>query len=96
MTTAERAPRQDEAPPQYRLIGPVYVNDRLYDQGEIDRAGEKGIFIFFTGVPNQNMVPVNASAKKMAKDHPIEGTHPIDSLTVVGPGATVLAPNVSA
>lgn len=69
--------------PQYRLTGPVYVNDILYDQAMIDRAGDGGILIYFKGIPNVHMEPVNEAAREMAKKHPLSSMSVIDRLTQI-------------
>lgn len=92
--TDEPQPNGDTPParkevPQYRLTGPVYVNETLYDQGQIDRMEPQGgILIYFKGVPNVNMQPVNAAAKAMAKAHPLPEMNSIEALTKVVPTGT--------
>lgn len=75
--------------PQYRLIGPVYVNERLYTQGEIDRASEDGrpIVINFKGIPNMNMLPANDAAREMVRKNPLPTVSTIEALTRVTPDA---------
>lgn len=78
--------------PQYRLTGPVYVNETLYDQGAVDRAPEPGILIYFKGIPNHHMEPVNDAAREMVKKHPPSHMSAVDRLTQITPDAPTLGP----
>lgn len=71
MAADSSAPKARREPPQYRLTGPVYVNEILYDQAQIDRAGDEGIVIYFSGIPNANMKPMNEAAREMVEKHPL-------------------------
>lgn len=91
--TTQPAPPQAEGssePPKYRLTEPAYVNDRFYDQHLID--GGKAV-IFFEGIPGAHMHPMNEAARAMVKKHQPKRVNPVDELTIVGPGATVLTPH---
>lgn len=86
-----RTPQQASEVPKYRLTGPGYYNDVLYDQTAIDRAGDKGISIFFTGIPNHSMEPLNEAAEAMVDKYKPEYVDPLAPFTVIGgptPGST--------
>lgn len=71
--------------PKYRILAPCYINDVLYEQQQIDAAGEKGILIWFEGIPGPHLQPVNAAAKAMADKFPEanRANDPLNHLTVI-------------
>lgn len=80
------APSQGQAIPKYRLLAPAYINEQLYEQAQIDAAGDKGIVIFFDGIPGPHMQPLNAAAERMVEAHPeaMQTTDPLKHLHVIG------------
>lgn len=85
-----QAEGKSEEIPKYRLTEPAYINERHFDQHAID--GGKAV-IFFDGIPGAHMLPLNDAAKAMVKKHQPKRGNPVDELTIVGPGATVLTPH---
>lgn len=70
--------------PQYKLTGPVYLSDTMYyNQQMIDNAPAEGIIVYFTGIPNGNMEPVNDAAREMVEKHPVSRIDPLGTLTRV-------------
>lgn len=82
MSAKSSAPTKGEVP-QYRLSEVAYINDRLLQPGEV---------IYFEDPPGPHMMPLNDAAKAMVAKHKPTRVDPIESLTIVGPNATVLHP----
>lgn len=85
MSTDTQAAPAKKQQPQYRLVGPTYVNETLYTQSQIDAAPEPGICIYFKGVPNVSMQPLNEAAREMVAKHPLPNRDPLESLTSINP-----------
>ncbi len=73
----------DDSKPRYELTEQSYLGDVLY---------EEGAEVVFEGVPGPHMIPLNEAAEKMCEEHSkaMQVVDPIQALTVVGEGATVL------
>jgi len=93
--------------PKYELTEKAYIGDVLWDPAEpqhpitrrprgTDDAGDlKPLVIEYEGIPGPHMVPMNECARVMFETHQHQASrnlNPVDSLTIVGPGATVLQP----
>jgi hypothetical protein len=88
--------------PKYQVTEKCYLNEKFYDPetqpfedynpGEDDdNAGpqRKPIVIFFEGVPNYTMIPLNEAAKAMVEKHKAKPgvnseQNPINALSLVG------------
>lgn len=83
MATPQPTVKAKAEPPQYRLSEPAYIHDVLH---------EMGASIYFEGVPGPHMEPLNDAAQAMVEKHSkaMEKRDPINDLTLIGPGATVL------
>lgn len=82
--TPPTAPVRKEVP-QYRVIDETYVNDILYTRSQIENTPDPGVLIYFKGVPNVAMKPVNEAAREMVKKHPLPNRDPLESLTSINP-----------
>lgn len=94
--------------PKYALTEKAYIGDILYDpespvhpvtkrpRAEDAETGERApLVIEFEGIPGPHMTPTNDAARAMVQAHPkahAASINPVESLTTVGPGATVLQP----
>jgi hypothetical protein len=87
---AEAKPVVAKEPPRYLLTEPAFIDNQLFDQAMVDA---KKAIIHFDGIPGPHMHPLNESAKAMVAKHKPKKVDPVESLTVVGPGATVLKPH---
>lgn len=94
--------------PKYALTEKAYIGDILYDpengthpvtkrpRVQDPESGEFApLLVDYEGIPGAHMMPMNEAAKEMcvryAKQHGAN-INPVDGLTIVGPGATVLQP----
>ena len=67
---AKRASKEDGAErPKYRVTGKMYVDDQFIEPYVVDPATKsaKPVMIFWPGVPNQIMVPMNGPAREIHK-----------------------------
>lgn len=82
MTTPENtsAPQPRREVPQYRLTEPAYIDDVLYDEAQV-KAGLA--VIYFNGIPGPHMLPLNAAAKEMVKQHKPQRIDPLAAFSVI-------------
>lgn len=94
--------------PKYELTEKAYLGDILFNPEEQvnpltkrtrPRDPETGdlapLLIEYEGIPGPHMIPVNDAAKAMVAAHPrasAASINPVESLTIIGPNATVLQP----
>lgn len=105
---AEQFTKQFGHLPKYELTDKAYIGDILYNPEEAvhpltkrsrPRDQETGdlapLLIEYEGIPGPHMVPYNDAAKAMVAAHPrasAASINPVESLTIIGPNATVLQP----
>lgn len=92
MTRDASAPAQGQdaakEAPKYKLLEPAYIDDILYGEEKVN--SEKGVVIFFEGIPGPHMKPLNAAARAMFEKHKVGARRNlIDDLTRIAPDAKV-------
>lgn len=85
MTTETQGATARKEVPQYRVIEETYLNDVLYTKGQIENTPDPGVLIYFKGIPNIALRPVNEAARDMVKKHPLPNRDPLESLTSINP-----------